>query len=60
MNKVTLYLLLGAACASSWWAFATWANRGCPGLIIPALVASVLVFFLLAIETYEIIDKDKR
>lgn len=50
MTKPTLTMFLGAFCASSWWAFSIY-HVIFPPLIVPAIVSSIGVLFLIAVES---------
>lgn len=52
MTKVTLAILLGAACASAWWAFEKWGADGMP--IVFPLILSALVFGAIFQESIEV------
>jgi CBS-domain-containing membrane protein len=57
MNKTILAMLLGAATASAWWAFALWPNLNNSALVAPAVILSALVIAWAIFESLESWDK---
>ena len=51
MTKTTLAMLLGAACASAWWAAARWAHDLNSDLYDPAILLSIGVIMWLIFES---------
>ncbi len=57
MTKTVLALLLGAVCASSWWALSRWPNWNDGVLVVPAVLSTIGTLLWVAIETQDTLSK---
>jgi len=57
MTQITLSLLIGAFCASSWWAASLWPHLGSGAIYIPAIFSSLLAVAIIASQTVDRWDR---